>query len=221
MDCLQVREAISARLDGESAGVAETLVTAHVQRCSGCQAWREAAHDVTRRARMTGWTPPGELPDFAALVGAVAVRRTAWLPRVLTGLLAAAALGQLVLAVMLLGGAADQMGMHGDHELGIFDITLAVAFGVGALRPKLAAGLAWAAGAAAAGLLATATADVIDHHTIELHELKHLIAVGGALLLWWTARDARRTGPEGVRHESEPSIANERQGATHLRSTAA
>lgn len=220
MDCLQAREAMSARMDGEASGLAETLVEAHVQDCSGCLAWRDAAHDVTRRARMTGWSAPAELPDFAALVGVGAVRRAAWRPRVRIGLLGAAALGQLVLGIMLFTGAADQMGMHGDHELAIFNLTLAVAFGVGAVRPKLASGLAWAAGAAAAGLLATAAADVIDHHTVELHEVRHLIAVAGALLLWWTARDARRD-PQLVRREPVPSMTSEHHSPTHLRSTAA
>jgi predicted anti-sigma-YlaC factor YlaD len=220
MDCLQAREAMSARMDGEASGLSETLLEAHVRGCSGCLSWREAAYDVTRRARMTGWSPPAELPDFAAFVGAGAVRRTAWVPRVRIGLLGAAALGQLVLAFMLFTGAADPMGMHGDHELGIFNVTLAVAFGVGAIRPKLASGLAWAAGAAAAGLLATAAADVIDHHTVELHEVKHLIAVAGALLLWWTARDTRRD-PELVRREPVPSMTSEHHSTTHLRRTAA
>jgi predicted anti-sigma-YlaC factor YlaD len=220
MDCLQAREAMSARMDGEASGVSETLVEGHLRGCSECLAWREAAYDVTRRARMTGWSPPAELPDFAALVGTGAMRRTAWIPRVRIGLLGAAALGQLVLAIMLFTGAADPMGMHEDHELGIFNLTLAVAFGVGALRPKLASGLAWAAGAAAAGLLATAAADVIDHHTVELHEVKHLIAVAGALLLWWTARDARRD-PELVRREPVPSMTSEHHSTTHLRRTAA
>ena len=220
MDCLQAREAMSARMDGEAAELPEALVEGHVQRCQGCQAWRQAAHDVTRRARMTGWSVPDELPDFAALVGARSARRMAWMPRIRAGLLAVAALGQLVLAVLLFTGAADAMGMHGDHELGIFDITLAVAFGVGAVRPKLAAGLAWAAGAAALGLLATAAADVVDHHTVELHEVKHLVAVAGALLLWWTARDARHD-PEGIHSIPVPAIVSEHHSPTHLRSTAA
>ena len=50
MDCLQAREAMSAQMDGESTGVSESLVEAHVQRCDACQGWREAAFDVTRRA---------------------------------------------------------------------------------------------------------------------------------------------------------------------------
>lgn len=219
MDCVQVQEAISARLDGESSVAAAELVQAHLAACSSCQAWQEAAHEVTRRARVTGWSLPAELPDFAALVSPPTPRRS-WLPLLRTVLLAVAAAGQLVLAILLLTAVADPMGMHGDHELGVFDVTLGVAFAVGALRPKLAAGLAWPAGVAAAGLLLTATVDVIGHRTFELHELQHLIAVGGALLLCWTARDERR-GPQGLRHEKVPSIVLEQSSPAVLRSTAA
>jgi predicted anti-sigma-YlaC factor YlaD len=220
MDCLQAREAISARLDGESSDVTGSLVEAHVQRCEACRAWKESAHEVTRRARMTGWTPPGELPDFAGLVAAATSQRVSWLPRARAVLLGAAALGQIAMAILLLTAVADPMGMHGDHELGVFDVTLGVAFAVGAFKPKLAAGLAWPSGAAAAGLLVTATVDVIGRRTFEFHELQHLIAICGALLLCWSARDARR-GPQGVRRGPLPSIAADRSSAARLRSTAA
>jgi predicted anti-sigma-YlaC factor YlaD len=220
MDCLQVRESISARLDGEVSHLSGTFVEDHVHECQPCRAWRDAAHDVTRRARMTGWSTPDELPDFAASVTADASRRWSWLPKARAVLLAAAAIGQLVLAILLLTAVADPMGMHGDHELGVFDVTLGVAFAVGALRPKLAAGLAWPAGAAAAGLLVTATVDVIAHRTFELHELQHLIAVAGALLLFWAARDSRR-GPQGVRRDLTAPASPELTGVTQLRSTAA
>ena len=90
------------------------------------------------------------------------------------------------------------MDMHDLHELGVFDLALAVAFVVGAIRPRLAAGLAWPCVAAAAGLVVTATIDVIGHHTFELHELRHLLAVAGAVLLVWTARAARSPGTGDV-----------------------
>ena len=69
------------------------------------------------------------------------------------------------------------MDMHGMHELGVFDFALAVAFLVGAIRPRLAGGLAWPCCAAAFGLVATSTLDIISHHTFEAHEPRHLIAV--------------------------------------------
>jgi predicted anti-sigma-YlaC factor YlaD len=183
-------------MDGESPGVSEALVRRHVDRCDACQAWREAAHEVTRRVRMTGWTPADDLT--AAILAAVKPRRFAgWSARIRAVLLVLAAAGQLVLSIPQLADAGSSMGMdmHDMHELGVFDLALAVAFAAGAIRPRLAAGLAWPSVAAAAGLAVTATIDVVNHRTFELHELRHLIAVAGAVLLVWTARAEGRPQP--------------------------
>ena len=63
------------------------------------------------------------------------------------------------------------------------------------MRPRLANGLAWPCVAAAFGVLATCAIDFVSHRTFELHELRHLIAVAGAVLLCLSARDenANRT----------------------------
>jgi predicted anti-sigma-YlaC factor YlaD len=201
MDCVQAREAMSAQMDGEAAGVSESLLDAHVERCEGCQAWREAAFEVTRRSRMTGWTPPADLTT--TILAGVGRRRFAGLGRRLRAvLLVAAAVGQLILTIPLLldgSGAGMTTDTHGMHELGVFDFALAVAFLVGAVRPRLANGLAWPCCAAAFGLLATAVADIVTHRTFETHELRHLIAVAGALLLCLAARDEKRTGPDDMK----------------------
>ncbi len=198
---MQSREAMSAQMDGESLGVSESLLEAHVARCEGCQAWREAAFDVTRRSRMTGWTPPADLTDV--ILATAGRRRSAGIgPRLRAVLLVAAALGQLVLTVPLLSDGANTamtMDPHGMHELGAFDLALAVAFVVGAFRPRLASGLVWPCGAAAFGLAATSVVDIVTHRTFELHELRHLIAVAGAVLLWLAARDDKRSEPDHVR----------------------
>lgn len=191
---------MSAQMDGEAPGVSESLVEAHVHRCEGCQGWREAAFDVTRRTRMTGWAPAGDLTDVI-LASAEPRRFRGWGRRLRAVLLVAAAAGQLALTVPLLSDAASggmAMDMHGMHELGVFDFALAVAFLVGAFRPRLASGLAWPCCAAAFGLVATSAMDIVSHRTFETHELRHLIAVGGALLLCWAARDARRPEPDGL-----------------------
>jgi predicted anti-sigma-YlaC factor YlaD len=199
VDCLQAREAMSARMDGEPPDVSEALLQGHVERCPGCQAWREASHEVTRRVRMTGWTPADDLTP--TILAAIMPRRTAgWSAPLRVVLLAIAAAGQLVLSIPQLidGGRSVGIDMHDMHELGVFDLALAIAFVVGAIRPRLAAGLAWPCSAAAAGLAITATIDLIGHRTFELHELRHLIAVAGAILLIWTARAAGRPQPNDL-----------------------
>lgn len=213
MECLRAREAMSAQMDGEPSGAADSLVEAHVGKCQACQAWRAAAFDVTRRVRMTGRTPPQDLAD--TIIAAVRPRRFAgWLARARVVLLIAAGAGQLALTVPLLAdGTAGATGldMHDAHELGVFDFALGVAFLVGAIRPRLAAGMAWPCSAAAFGLVATSIMDVVDHRTFELHELRHLIAVGGAGLLCWTARAMAQDGPEGMTAKPARSLRRDRR----------
>ena len=201
MKCAQAREAMSAHMDGELSAAAETLMAEHVKDCPDCQAWREAAFEVTRRVRMTGWSPSDDV--VSSILSNVPRRRFggvgSWLRPVL---LLAAAIGQLVLTVPLLVGSANGMGMHDLHELAVFDFALAVAFLVGAIRPRLANGLAWPCGAAATGLIITAVLDVADHHTFEVHELRHLIAVAGAAVLCWSARAQSHPDPDTVLAET-------------------
>jgi P-type Cu+ transporter len=54
MDCDTAREAISARIDGEDTGLPDYALDAHLVRCTTCDDWRQAAHAVTRRARIHG-----------------------------------------------------------------------------------------------------------------------------------------------------------------------
>jgi predicted anti-sigma-YlaC factor YlaD len=93
-----------------------------------------------------------------------------------------------------LGGAFLDRDLTGQvlaaHELGSFDLALAIAFAVGAIRPALSAGLAWTCAIAAAGLAGTAIADLIGGQAIGADEAQHLIAVAGAVLLIWQARIA-------------------------------
>ena len=103
------------------------------------------------------------------------------------------AVAQLAITVpLLILGHDHDAGAHAAHELGSFDLALAVAFAVGAIRPALSAGLAWPCGIAAAGLAGTAIADLIGGQTIGADEAQHLIAVFGATLLFWQARTIRR-----------------------------
>jgi len=43
MDCSSFRDAISARLDGEEAGLRDEAVDAHLAHCADCRGWAAAA----------------------------------------------------------------------------------------------------------------------------------------------------------------------------------
>ena len=103
--------------------------------------------------------------------------------------LAAVAVAQLAITIpLLILGHDHDAGLHAAHELGSFDLALAIAFAVGAVRPALSAGLAWPCAIAAAGLAGTAIADLIAGQAFGADEAQHLVAVAGAVLLCWQAR---------------------------------
>jgi predicted anti-sigma-YlaC factor YlaD len=188
MQCDRFREAISARIDGEDPGLPAAAIDAHLAGCAGCRGWQQRAHAVTRRARLGGSFLDRDLSAqvLAVAPAAPAGRRYRFTQR--AGL-AAVAVAQLAITVpLLLLGHDHDAGTHAAHELGSFDLALAIAFAVGAVRPALSAGLAWPCAIAASGLCGTAVIDWIGGQTPGADEAQHLIAVAGALLLIWQVR---------------------------------
>lgn len=198
MDCDTAHEAISARIDGEDSGIPAGALATHLSGCAACRAWEQRAHMITRRARLGG---PFLDHDLTTQVLAAAPSRPARRLRSLSrrAALVAVAIAQLTITVPLLVlGHDHDAGMHAAHELGSFDLALAIAFSVGAIRPVLSAGLAWPCCIAAGGLVGTAILDLIGGQTFGADEAQHLIALVGALLLLWQARTVGigTAGPE-------------------------
>jgi predicted anti-sigma-YlaC factor YlaD len=199
MECDRAREAISALIDGEDAGVPDGALEAHLADCEGCRSWQQRAHVMTRRARLGGLFLDRDLTGHVlAAVPAAPARRPMKLA--VRGALLAVALAQLAVTVpLLIMGHDHDAGTHAAHELGSFDLALAIAFAVGAIRPALSAGLAWPCCIAAGSLVGTAIVDMIGGQTVGADEAQHLIAAAGALLLLWQARTAgTRTSDAGA-----------------------
>jgi predicted anti-sigma-YlaC factor YlaD len=198
MQCDRFREAVSARIDGEDPGLPHGALDAHLTACAGCRAWQQRAHAVTRRARLGGSFLDHDLTSLvlAAAPAAATGRRRRLTQRAGLAALAAAQLA-ITIPLLLLGHDHDA-GAHAAHELGSFDLSLAIAFAVGAIRPALAAGLAWPCAIAAAGLTGTAVIDLIGGQTPGADEAQHLVAVAGALLLIWQARTNGRRAADGT-----------------------
>jgi predicted anti-sigma-YlaC factor YlaD len=217
MDCDRAREAISASIDGEDGGTPDDALAAHLAACAECRGWRQRAYAVTRRARLGGAFLDHDLTERVLAVAPQArARRRGPLARRIA--LAALTLAQVAITVpCLIFGHDHDAGTHAAHELGSFDLALAVAFGVGAIRPALSAGLAWPCCIAATGLVGTAIADMIGGGTIGVDEAQHLIALAAAVLLLWQARTmaAGAAGPESAaaRHDSGTHAAVPRLGA--------
>jgi len=212
MDCDLAREAISARIDGEDASLPTDVLDTHLEGCAGCRDWQRRAHSVTRRARLGGAFLDHDLTSqvLAVVPQAVAAPKQRLSQR--AGLIAAAVAQLAITVPLLIFGHDHDAGAHAAHELGSFDLALAIAFLVGAFRPALSAGLAWPCGIAAAGLAGTAIADLIGGQTIGADEAQHLIAVFGAMLLCWQAR-TYRAGTAVAAVAAGPATAAARPGA--------
>jgi predicted anti-sigma-YlaC factor YlaD len=190
MDCATAREAMSALLDGEDPGADRGEVETHVAGCAACLRWREAAHEVTRRARLHVADPgPSRVAEVVAAVnGRAKPRRRPGLVTVARVALAGVAAGQLALTVpCLLFGRDHSAPEHVAHELGAFGAAQAVGFLVAAWRPGRAVGIRALVGVAAVLLLVTAAVDLAAGRTSVGDEAPHLLAIVGWLLVRYLA----------------------------------
>ena len=186
MDCAVSQEALSALLDGEALGVAAAELEEHLAGCLGCRAWREDAHVVTRQTRLA-LAQPAPAPS-ASLLAAVAAeserRRLSPLSGARLGLVAVA-LAQIVVTVpALILGSDREAPIHVAHEMGSFDLALAIGFLVAAWQPARARGMHILVGAIALLLVGTATVDLLAGRTSPADELPHLLALAGWALMY-------------------------------------
>ena len=204
---------MSAQIDGEDTALraprwpADALA-AHLADCAACAQWQERAHAVTRRVRLGASFLDHDLTAGVLAAAPAADPARPRLRLALRGGLIALALAQFAIALpMLFHGHDHDAGVHAAHELGSFNLALAIAFAVGAIRPALSAGLAWPCGIAAAGLVTTAIVDLIGGQALGADEAQHLVALAGAALLAWQYRlpEAGRAGP-AARPSAEPAI---------------
>jgi predicted anti-sigma-YlaC factor YlaD len=189
MECETAREAISALLDGEPSGLAQSELDAHLADCAACRSWREQAHTVTRMGRLAAVEPAPRPVDelIEALERSRPGPRFPSLGLARIGLIAVAAAQLAITAPMLLLGHDREAPIHVAHEIGALDVALAVGFLVAAWRPARATGMRTLVGAAAALLVITAILDLLAGRTAVGEEAPHLLSVGGWLLLAYVA----------------------------------
>jgi predicted anti-sigma-YlaC factor YlaD len=231
MFCAQVREALSARLDGEPVGEGtgddqsgsarltprrdpDQSVDRHLAECAGCRAWLPEAERVTRAVRVRAV----EVPDLTAQIMNVAAtvlpRRSARTEvevieygrrQVLRWAVALGAAAQLLIALpVLLGGLGVVDDPHASREMASLDIALAVGFAFAAYRPQLARAYVPVALVLAVCLCVTSAIDIVNSTAAVVHEVGHLAAVVQAGLLWALGRTA---GGAGLAHPAIPGIA--------------
>lgn len=208
MRCDEARAALSARLDGEP--VDDATLDRHLDSCERCVQWLAAAHTVTRRCRLL---PVPDVPDLTEqIVAAVQaeqlqpVRRSTTATQV--GLLVVSAL-QLALALpILLVGHDHEAPLHVAHEMGSFNLALALAYFITGLQPFRAGGLLPFAGIVAGLLAVTAGTDLASHRTNLAEEMPHLLAIAGFVLLWRLLDRAHPHSSRGLRQRARSAAAH-------------
>lgn len=195
MECSKAREALSAVLDDEPTPTSAALA-AHVRMCTACRRFVDGARALDALTH----SALGDAPDLTAQVLQKA-RAERHRPDPLTSTLrlglAAAAIAQLALAVpALIYGSDEGAPIHVAHEVGAWDLALALAFVFAAWRPLRAVGMLPFAAALSGGLILTAIIDVAHGRAVALTETTHLLElVGTALLYLLVAPRGRRSRP--------------------------
>lgn len=203
MRCEPVREAISARLDGEAPGLPDEQLDGHLARCAACAAWADAAAGVTRRVRLA---PARPVPDLTAAVLAAlprelpeASRQVRWTAILrLTLLVVGIAQAGLAWPALADGSLAMRAPVHLTHETVAWNLAVAAAFVAVAAAPRLAAGALPFLGTFALLLTAVTADDLVAGRVPLDRAVAHLLLLAGVALVAGVAWRTRRPVPAGV-----------------------
>jgi predicted anti-sigma-YlaC factor YlaD len=187
MECAKAREALSALIDGEATAATGTETDAalvHVRSCAACRGFVDRARALDELAHVAVVEPPDVTADVLETARAKRHGRDPWSSALRLGLVAVA-LMQLALAVPgLIYGTDEGAPIHIAHEVGSWDLALAVGFVFAAWRPLRAVGLLPFAAALSAALIFTAVLDVANGRALALTETTHLLELVGTALLY-------------------------------------
>ena len=186
MGCDQYREALSAELDGEPHGVPEDALTGHLSGCSDCREWFGRAARVTRVVRLA---PARPIPDLAPGVLAALPVSSPGRRGLFAGARAALVVVAFLQALLAWSGALtgqdDMATGHVAHEVGAWNLALAVAFLMVATRPRAADALIAPVGVFVGVLAVVAASDLALGRL-----LGHLLVGTGLVLLVTIGRTA-------------------------------
>jgi predicted anti-sigma-YlaC factor YlaD len=204
--CDQYREALSAELDGEPHGVPEDALSAHLSACSDCREWFDRAARVTRLVRLA---PATAIPDLAPGVLAALPTSSPGRRRLFAGARGALVVVAFLQALLAWSGALtgqdDMATGHVAHEVGAWNLALAVAFLMVATRPKAADALIAPVGVFVTVLAVVAASDAAAGDLALGRLLGHLLVGTGLVLLVTIGRTAPqqpgtpdRSNPRGL-----------------------
>lgn len=195
MTCMQIHQAISARLDGEDPGLDEATVYAHLAGCSDCRAFAHRAEALHRTVRLAPAPPiPDLTPDILTAIGEETRTGDAADAHVaLRWILLAIGLAQIAVAIpALLFGSDAGLPVHAARHIGSFDVALGVGFLYAAWKPSRIPGLLPVVVALVACLVGSSLLDVMNGTTRAWGEAQHVLDFVGLLVVWLLSRPAPR-----------------------------
>jgi predicted anti-sigma-YlaC factor YlaD len=194
MTCMQIHQAISARLDGEAPGLDEATVYAHLGGCADCREFSHRAEALHRSVRLA---PAPAIPDLApGILAAIGNERAAAEETAdadthlaLRWILVAIALAQIAVAVpALVFGSDAGLPVHAARHIGSFDVALAVGFLYAAWRPSRIPGLLPVVAALVVCLIGSSLLDVGAGRTPAFGEVQHVFDFVGLAVVWLLSR---------------------------------
>jgi predicted anti-sigma-YlaC factor YlaD len=217
--CAEVREALSAQLDGEDEPNGRVEVDRHLAGCAACRGWLDAAARVTRLAR-TGPVPQTAplAPDaLAAILAAAPGRGRARLAIALRGALGLLGAVQLLLAlaqVLAVGQGVRHLhgttldgatGNHLWHESAAWNVAVGAGFLWIALRRGRPSGLVPTLTAFIAVLTLLSAVDVASGRVEPVRLVSHGLILAGYLVILTLTRAGLPTGdPRAGRRAGTP-----------------
>jgi predicted anti-sigma-YlaC factor YlaD len=189
MTCMQIRHAISARLDGEDPGCDDATVYAHLAGCTDCRGF---AHDAERLHRQLRLSPAPAIPDLTpGILAAIGEERRADAgadadtSNALRWILLAIALAQIAVAIpALIFGSDAGLPVHTARHIGSFDVALGVGFLYAAWKPSRIPGLLPVVAALVVCLVGSSLLDVAAGNTAALGEVQHVLDFVGLAVVW-------------------------------------
>jgi len=198
VNCSDIREALSARIDGEAGPLPEPVVDRHLAGCPGCRAWQD---DAVRLRRLMLVREAPAVPDLTERILAEVPAPPAhrWGRRIA---LALVALVQCGLGLSeLLGtdvGHAEHGGMlavavHLGNESAAWNLAIGLGLLWAAMRPATAAGLLPALTGFVVILAVMSGIDLSGGEVTLARVLSHALLVAGVGLLFAVRQQHRRT----------------------------
>jgi predicted anti-sigma-YlaC factor YlaD len=195
MTCMQIHQAISARLDGEDPGLDEPTVYAHLAACADCRAFAHASETLHRGLRLASAPAiPDLTPSILASIGAESTSDAEPDTNLaLRWILVAIAVAQIAVAIpALVFGSDAGLPVHTARHIGSFDVALGVGFLYAAWKPSRIPGLLPVVAALVVCLVGSSLLDVAAGSTRALGEVQHVLDFVGLTVVWLLSRPAPR-----------------------------